>query len=149
MLDLVLWDPPSCGTRALLLFCTFGDFFLYSGSRGMSPPHSTVGVIVPFVPCTVTLAPPEVRDPSQTFPRWDREFPTHVPSDFLLEKEMNGWVLPKAELPQQHLAGCKFSSWFIVPSVLDRQNMLAVCPGWHCKPCLAHGALHKRGTSCL
>lgn len=53
ILDLVLWDLPSCRTLALLLFLHFfRDFFLFSGGREMSIPQSSVGVMVPFVPST-------------------------------------------------------------------------------------------------
>lgn len=124
-------------------FCTFGDFFFYSGSREMSAPHSSV--MVPFVLSTVTH-----RDPPKTSPRLDRDFLTHFPRDFLLEQKMNGPVHLKAQLPQQHLAGCKVLLLIYGRQCL-RQTKSAGSLSWLTLQtlCGAQSPPQERNISCL
>lgn len=101
IVDLVLWDfLLSCGALALCssaLHSTFGES--YSGStewETISNWQWSVGVMVLFVPSRCHLHPQksEIQAPSKTAPRWGRDFTIHFPLASLLEKEMNGWMLP-------------------------------------------------------
>lgn len=118
-----------------ILFCTQGA----GRCQPLTPPW------VWWSPLSLPWWHTEVRDPPQTSPRWDRDFPTPFPWDFLLEEEMNGWVLLKAQLPQQHLAGCKVFLVIYCPQCF-RQTKYAGSLSWLTLQTLS-GALHKRGTS--
>lgn len=134
---------PAVGLWLCSFFALLGTFFNTHGAERCRP----------LTPAWVWWSPlflPQSEIHPKTSPRWDRDFSTDFPRDFLLEKEMNGWVLPKAQLPQEHLAACKVFLMIYCPQCF-RQTKYAGSLSWLTLQTLsgAQSSALERNISCL